>query len=49
MTTVGCGLETCIYNKDGICTKEMIYLSEDHYCIGGCDDGWEFKYDDEDE
>jgi len=26
-------------------------LDEEHYCIGGCDDGWEFppEEDDEDE
>ena len=49
MTTVSCLLEKCIYNKDAICTKDTITLSDDHYCIGGCDDGWEFPPEEEDE
>lgn len=50
MTTVSCLLETCIYNRDTICTKDTITLSDDHYCTGGCDEGWEFPpEEDEDE
>ena len=49
VTTVSCLLEKCIYNKDAICTKDTITLSDDHYCIGGCDDGWEFPPEEEDE
>ena len=49
MTTVNCLLEKCIYNKDTICTKDEITLSDDHYCIGGCDEGWKFPPEEEDE
>ena len=47
MTTVSCLLEKCIYNKDTICTKDTISLSDEHYCIGGCDEGWEFPPEEE--
>lgn len=51
MTVVNCFLEKCTYNKDNICTRDAIMLDEEHYCIGGCDDGWEFppEEDGEDE
>ena len=51
MTVVNCFLEKCTHNKDNICTRDAIMLDEEHYCIGGCDDGWEFppEEDDEDE
>ena len=47
MTTVNCYLEECIYCKDNICTKDTITLAEEHYGIGGCDDGWEFPEEDD--
>ena len=48
MTQINCLLEKCIWNKDTICTKDVITLDEEHYCIGGCDEGWEFT-EEEDE
>lgn len=42
MTTVNCYLEECIYCKDNICTKDTIEL-------GGCDDGWEFPEEEDDD
>lgn len=47
-TKVNCFLEKCEYNKNYICTKDEIILDEEHSCVGGCDDGWEIKEDDED-
>jgi hypothetical protein len=49
MTTVNCYLEECIYCKDNICTKDTITLAEEHYGIGGCDDGWEFPEEEDDD
>lgn len=51
MTVVNCFLEKCTYNKDNVCTKDTIMLDDEYFCIGGCDDGWEFppEEDDEDE
>lgn len=49
MTMVNCLLEQCVHNKDTVCAKDTITLSDDHYCIGGCDEGWEFPPEDEDE
>lgn len=49
MTKVCCSLEKCIYNKDGICMNTEIYLDHEHYCCGGCDEGWKFEEEDEDE
>ena len=43
MTTVYCLLEECMYNEDAICTKDEITLDAEHYCDGGCDNGWELK------
>lgn len=40
-----CGIEICNYNQDGICTASEITLSENHYCDGGCDDGWDIPCD----
>lgn len=42
MTTVMCGIDKCKNNVDGLCIAKYIYLSEDHSCDGGCDDGWVF-------
>ena len=47
MTQVNCYLEKCAYNKDNICTRDVIVLHEEHYCIGGCDYGWEFPPEEE--
>lgn len=41
-TVVTCGIDKCKHNDDGLCKAESIYLSEDHDCDGGCDDGWVF-------
>lgn len=41
-TVVTCGIDKCKHNDDGLCKAESIYLSEDHACDGGCDDGWAF-------
>ena len=51
MTKINCYLDKCIYcNDDYICTKDEITLDEEHMCYGGCDSGWEFPKDpDEDE
>ena len=46
MPKVNCLLERCKYCIDTICTAEEITLAENHYCSGGCDDGWEFEEDD---
>ena len=50
-TKVTCMLENCKFcdSENQICTNEKIYLADDHYCIGGCDDGWEIDEQDEDE
>lgn len=42
MTQVICYLKKCIHNKDNVCTKDVIMLDDEHFCDGGCDDGWEF-------
>lgn len=42
MPKVECDLERCKHNRNGECTAVTIYLSDDHACNGGCDDGWEF-------
>lgn len=49
MTKVNCNLEVCIYCVDNVCTKDEIHLYEEHFCCGGCDDGWEFEEDEDDE
>ena len=49
MTVVNCFLDKCVHNKDNVCTRDTIMLDDEHYCIGGCDDGWEFPPEEEDE
>lgn len=49
MVKVNCFLETCVYNLNCECTNTEITLDEDHVCFGGCDDGWGFIAEDEDE
>ena len=50
MPKVNCDLTDCIYCIDGECTNPgEIYLAEDHYCCGGCDDGWVFIEESEEE
>ena len=49
MTTVYCFLEECIHCKNNTCTKDTITLDDEHYCIDGCDEGWEFPPEEEDE
>lgn len=46
-TVVTCGIDKCKHNDDGLCKAESIYLSEDHACDGGCDDGWVFDEEEE--
>ena len=43
-TIVNCYLHACKYldQEECVCTKDEITLEEEHYCEGGCDDGWEF-------
>lgn len=48
-TVVNCLLDKCEYNRDCFCTREEITLSEEHYCIGGCDDGWKIKEEDDED
>lgn len=48
-TVVNCLLDKCDYNQDCICTREEITLSEEHYCVGGCDDGWKIKEEDDED
>lgn len=55
MTRVRCNLEECAhcqwddYLNSFICDAEEIELDEDHYCCGGCDVGWEFADEEEEE
>lgn len=49
MTKVNCYLEECVHNKDCVCTKDAIELDSEHYCIGGCDVGWEIPEEEEDD
>lgn len=51
MTEVMCELELCLLNKNGVCTAKTIWLDEEHFCCGGCDEGWVFAEaeDEEDE
>jgi len=50
MTKINCFLDKCIYCKDYVCTKDEITLDEEHMCYGGCDEGWAFQKDpDEDD
>lgn len=48
-TVVTCGIDKCKHNDDGLCKAESIYLSEDHDCDGGCDDGWDIDEEEEEE
>ena len=48
-TTVECMLEVCKYNKNCRCTNKKIELAEEHYCCGGCDDGWVFPEEEDDD
>ena len=48
MPIVSCDLDRCRYNHAGECTAEEIYLSADHICDGGCDDGWNIEEESED-
>lgn len=47
MTKVNCLLTTCLKNISCICTAEEITLDAEHYCCGGCDEGWEWPKEDE--
>lgn len=49
MAKVNCLLEECIYNIETICTKDEITLSDEHSCCGGCDDGWEFANEEDED
>ena len=49
MTKVNCFLEKCVYCKDYTCARDEITLDDEHSCIGGCDDGWEFQPEEENE
>lgn len=40
-TIVKCNMDDCLYCENGECMRTEIYLSDDHVCDGGCDDGWE--------
>lgn len=46
-TVVTCDVDKCKHNDNGLCKSESIYLSEDHDCDGGCDDGWVFDEEEE--
>lgn len=48
-TTVFCLLDKCDYNQNCICTREEITLGEEHSCVGGCDDGWKIKEEDDED
>ena len=48
MANVNCLLTECIWNKDCVCQRDEITLSDDHYCDGGCDEGWEMEREDDD-
>jgi len=53
MTLVRCNLEKCIkcqWDEERnwfVCTADEIELDEDHFCVGGCDIGWEFPEEEE--
>ena len=55
MTMVRCNLEKCtkcLWDKDlnsFICSAGEIELDNDHCCSGGCDSGWEFTDEEEEE
>ena len=49
MTKVNCLLTTCLKNLNCICTAEEITLNDEHDCCGGCDEGWEWPEEEEDE
>lgn len=49
MAKVNCLLEECIYNIETICTKDEITLYDEHPCCGGCDDGWEFANEEDED
>ena len=42
-TYVLCDLKRCVFNRNGICGRGLIYLREKHDKDGGCDLGWKFK------
>ncbi len=50
-TTVHCYLSKCIHqdHEKCICLKDDISLDEDHSCVGGCDEGWEFEEEEDNE
>lgn len=50
-TTVHCYLEQCLKRdpEKCICLAEEISLDEEHSCCGGCDEGWEFPEEEEEE
>ena len=39
-TLVKCDMDDCLYCENGECMRTEIYLSDDHVCDGGCDEGW---------
>lgn len=50
MPTVCCLLHECIYCNDCECTYDgEITLYDEHSCCGGCDEGWVFPPEDEEE
>ena len=55
MTLVRCDLEKCTkcqWDKERnsfVCTADEIELDEDHFCSGGCDIGWAFPEEEEEE
>lgn len=52
MPYVSCMLDKCIYcdAEDCVCTFEgEIVLYDEHSCVGGCDEGWVFPPEDEEE
>ena len=49
MTEVNCFLEECVHNKNNICTKDVIYLEDEHSCEGGCDEGWDIPEEEEED
>lgn len=55
MTTVRCGLEKCTKCQwdeelnSFVCTAEEIELGDVHWCYGGCDIGWVFPEQEEEE
>lgn len=55
MTRIRCNLEKCNHCQwdddlnSFVCDADEIELYEDHFCVGGCDIGWVFPEEEEEE